>query len=646
MTVLQESLNQFILSRNLDHREQVLKAKVLDAAERARKWLLKQQAPEGYWMGELEGDTILESEYIILLTFLGLDKHQEKIRTLARYIIQKQQDDGGWGTYPGAPPDLSASVKAYLALRLAGCSVDEPRLVKAKALIRSLGGVDAANSFTKIYLAMLGQYPWEKCPAVLPEVILFPHWSYFSVYAMSAWSRTIVVPLSIIWAFKPVVRIPVTIDELFVPAGKKEKDQTPLFSWRSFFLKVDKVLKFLEKLPVKPFRAVSLRKAEAWILERFRKSDGLGAIFPPMVDAVIALKCLGYRDDDSVFRDAIAQLEKLEILEDGVLRMQPCLSPIWDTALAITALEESGLSKTDSALLKSAQWLLSKQVKEPGDWKIHNPSLPAGGWVFQFNNEFYPDVDDTAIALLSLARVDFPYKRRAVSLGLRWILGMQGSGGGWAAFDRDNNHEILTQVPFADHNAMLDPACPDLTGRVLEMLSAYGYTMESVPVKRAIEYLISSQEPEGCWYGRWGVNYVYGTWQVLKGLSCIGEQMDAVYVQKAVQWLKEVQNLDGGWGESCRSYEDPSYKGKGESTPSQTAWALMGLIAAGEQESPAVTRGFQWLLVHQLPEGTWNEELFTGTGFPKVFYLRYHLYRHYFPLFALGMYLQKFKEVF
>lgn len=627
-----------------------LEAEVQDATERAREWLLEQQADEGYWLGELEGDTILESEYIILLAFLGLEKHREKIGALARYLIEKQQEDGGWGIYPGGPPEVSASVKAYFALKLAGYSPKEPFMVKARERIRGLGGVDRTNSFTKIYLAVLGQYPWEKCPAVPPEIILFPNWFYFNVYAMSAWSRTIVVPLSIIWAYRPVVRVPVDICELFVSRSKGTKKDSwdhQVFSWKNFFLAVDRFLKFIEKLPFKPLRKQALKKAEAWILNHVRKSDGLGAIFPPMVNGVMALKLLGYAENHPVFLDAFLQLEGLEILEDGILRMQPCLSPVWDTALAVTALHEGGLPSDHPALVRGARWLVSKEIKEPGDWKISNPDLPVGGWAFEFNNEFYPDVDDTAMVLIALSRASFKGKKGPIARGIKWLLGMQGKDGGWAAFDRDNDHVIYTQVPFADHNAMIDPACPDLTGRVLEMLAAYGYTLDSPAVQRAIRYLRETQEPEGCWHGRWGVNYVYGAWQVLKGLNRIGENMRQPYIQRAASWLRSVQNPDGGWGESCASYDHPELKGAGESTPSQTAWALMGLMAAGDYGSPAFARGLRWLLDYQTVEGTWEEELFTGTGFPKVFYLRYHLYRHYFPLFALGMYLRKnmFKEV-
>jgi squalene-hopene/tetraprenyl-beta-curcumene cyclase len=631
-----------------DNSRETLSAKVQDASERAQKWLLEQQTSEGYWAGELEGDTILESEYILLLTFLGLKKNLKKIKALARYILQKQEEHGGWSIYPGGPPELSSSIKAYFALKLAGYDPSKPFMLKAKRLIRSLGGVDKANSFTKIYLAVLGEYSWEKCPAIPPEIILFPKWAYYNIYAMSAWSRTIVVPLSIIWAQKPVIKTPVHIRELFVEQqdiqdSHKKEEKTPFFSWRNFFFTVDRILKWGEKYHLSPFRKNALKKAEEWIVDHFRKSDGLGAIFPPMVNAIMALKLLGYSESHPAFKEAMKQLENLEILENGVLRMQPCLSPVWDTALAATALHESGILSDHPALTRGGYWLLSKEITEEGDWKITHSELPVGGWAFEFNNEFYPDVDDTSMVLISLSRINLPEKKGAVSRGLKWILGMQCKDGGWAAFDRDNNHEILTHVPFADHNAMLDPSCPDITGRTLEALASYRYTTTSPCIKRAIQYLKQSQEPQGCWYGRWGVNYIYGTWQVLKGLSCIGEDMQAPYVKKAANWIHSVQNTDGGWGESCQTYEDNHFHAPDltQSTPSQTAWALMALMAAGDYESPSFIKGLQWLISTQNREGTWEENIFTGTGFPKVFYLKYHLYRHYFPLFALGMYLQK-----
>lgn len=636
----------------LREREEDLFSRLQHSIRAAQKWLLNMQHEDGYWVAELEGDTILESEYALLYIFLGLEKTasgRQKIKKLANHIRSKQLSDGGWGIYPGAPKEISVSVKAYFVLKLAGFSASLPFMQKARQAILEMGGVIKTNSFTKIYLSIFGQYDWNYVPAIPPEIILMPNWFYFNIYAISAWSRTILVPLSIIWAYRPVCSVPksANIDELFVGGREHSKLGMPysskIVSWRNFFLGIDTCLKLIEKSSFRPLRSMALAKAFEWIVARFEKSDGLGAIFPPMVNAVMALSCLGYGSTHPLVATAINELEALEIEEEDTLRIQPCLSPVWDTALGMVALSESGLDAHNSDLVRAGEWLVEKSVTQPGDWKILNPKLEPGGWYFEFENEFYPDIDDTAIVLLALSRVylsDDLHKQKAVRAGLNWLLGMQCKNGGWAAFDRDNNREIFCHVPFADHNAMLDPASADITGRVLEMLAAYGYDMRNAPAWKAVQFLRSSQEPDGSWYGRWGVNYIYGTWQVLKGLRCIGEDMSEEYCQKAARWLRSVQNADGGWGESCHSYDDISLKARGQSTASQTAWALMGLFASGDSESLTVRRGVEYLLRTQKNDGAWDEDLFTGTGFPRVFYLKYHYYKNYFPIFALGMYLR------
>lgn len=622
------------------------------AISQAQGWLFRAQDSSGFWVGELEGDTILESEYLLLLKFLGLENTvtgKEKFKKIANYLKQKQLPCGGWNIYPGGPPEVSASVKAYFALKLAGISPQEPCMQRAKNVICELGGVTKTNSFTKIYLSIFGQYDWNFVPSIPPEIILLPSWSYFNIYAISAWSRTILVPLSVIWAYKPVCQIPewANINELFVGGRKKAKLgmswDNNIVSWKNFFLIIDNCLKLLEKFPLKPLRRIAVSKAFEWVVERFEGSSGLGAIFPPMLNAVMALRCLGYSLNHPLVVTAMNELEKLEIEEEDTLRLQPCFSPVWDTALGIVALSESGVDTHDPCILKAGKWLVKKSVKKAGDWKVLNPKVEPGGWYFEFENEFYPDIDDTAMVLLALSRVHLPEenkKQKAVRNGLNWLLSLQCKNGGWAAFDRDNNKEIFCHIPFADHNAMLDPASADVTGRVLEMLSAYGFDAKNGEVKKAIQFLRSIQESDGSWYGRWGVNYIYGTWQVLKGLQCVGEDMSLECCQKAARWLRSVQNADGGWGESCLSYDDVRQKAKGQSTPSQTAWALMGLFASGDFESLTVRRGIEYLLKTQKNDGTWSEEQFTGTGFPRVFYLKYHCYRNYFPLFALGMYLR------
>lgn len=615
---------------------------VEDAVSRAVAWLLDSQRPEGYWTAELEGDTILESEYIILMRFLGRGD-EVKLRKAAAYLLSKQMPNGGWAIYPGGPVDVGASVKSYFALKLTGSSADEPYMVRAREAIREAGGIPAVNSYTKFYLAMLGQIPWEDAPAVPTELNLLPNWFYFNIYEISSWSRTFVVPLSIIWARKPVAHVPHDqgVRELFENGdrGRVRLRARGLLNWRSFFVRVDGLIKFVERIGFLPLRARAVRKAEQWMLEHCEHSAGLGAIFPPMVYTLIALRALGYADDSPEVCKAWDELAGLEIEEDGTLRLMPCTSPVWDTAIVINALVEAGVPPDSPALIKSVAWILGKEVRRPGDWSVKRPDLEPGGWYFEFENDFYPDIDDTAMVIMGLAKcTEAPGKLEAMRRGLNWLCGMQGRDGGWASFDVDNNRSIFNAIPFADHNAMLDPSTSDITARILEMFSFVEIGQEDARVRRAIEFLRREQEPDGSWFGRWGVNYIYGTWQAIRGLTRIGIHPSDPMIQRAACWLKSVQNEDGGWGESCASYDDPTVKGVGPSTASQSAWALMGLMCAGEIDSEAVRAGIDYLIRNQRADGTWDEEWFTGAGFPKVFYLRYHLYRHSFPLMALGMY--------
>jgi squalene-hopene/tetraprenyl-beta-curcumene cyclase len=488
---------------------------------------------------------------------------------------------------------------------------------------------------------------------VPPELVLLPRWFYVNVYAMSSWSRTIFVPLSIVHAHKPVRRLPESmgVRELFL-----EPPETALWpcppsrkrlSWANFFLGVDWVWKKVERWHLNPLRKWALRRAVAWMREHYEDSDGLGAIFPPMVYTAIALRCLGIPDDDPEFRWAMGQFDPLMIPEGDTLRLQPCLSPVWDTALTLIALADAGIPPRAEAVSRGVEWLLAKEVRRPGDWSLANPGLEPAGWFFEYRNGFYPDTDDTAMVLMALARHEGPQAHRLQPVGLEasqraltWLLQMQNRDGGWAAFDRDIDRKVLERVPFADHNAMLDPSCPDITARVLEALGHYGYSVGHSQVDRAIEFLRRTQEPDCGWPGRWGVNYLYGTWQVLQGLAAIGFDHDDPMVRRAAAWLKRVQQPGGGWGESCGSYDDPRLAGVGTPTASQTAWALLGLIAAGEADSPEARAGVQWLLAGQRDDGTWHEEPFTGTGFPKVFYLKYHYYALYFPLMALSRFAE------
>jgi squalene-hopene/tetraprenyl-beta-curcumene cyclase len=621
----------------------------------AQDWLLGQQASDGHWCAELEGDTILESEYLIYLHFIDrLDP--VVIRKIANYVRSKVLHEGGWSIYPDGPVDLSASVKAYLALKMAGDPVDAPHMARSREAIRAAGGLTRCNTFTKISLAMIGLYPWDGCPAIPPELILLPKWFSFSIYNMSSWSRAMLVPLSIIRSREPVKPLPREwqIDELWVGGRKNadirlQRDQRTL-TWHNFFLVVDHLLKFVHcHHPAPLVRRYALRKAERWVIEHGRARGGLGAIFPAMANYVMSLRVLGYSNESYLVEHGIREMEKLEIEEGDTLRLQPCFSPVWDTAICINALHESGLPADHPSLQAATRWLLDKEVRRPGDWRVKHseshrytePNKPVGAWFFEYDNEFYPDVDDTVMVLMALNRVSTEFDREksaAIRRGTRWVLGMQGKDGGWASFDKDNNKWLFTQVPFADHNAMIDPSTSDITARVLESLGHFGFTLEDECVEKAVGYLKRDQSADGSWFGRWGTNYVYGTWQVLRGLRLIGEDMRLPYIRRAVAWLKTSQNADGGWGESLRSYDDPQFKGIGRSTASQSAWAIMGLISAGEVHSPEVARGINYLLNHQELDGSWDEELFTGTGFPRVFYLRYHYYRNYFPLMALGMY--------
>lgn len=616
--------------------------------DRARDHLLSLQREDGHWCAELEGDCILESEYVLTQWFLGRGD-SDRCRKAGAYLRRCQGADGGWSIYQGGPADVSSTAKAYFVLKLLGDSPEAPHMKRAREIVLGLGGLEACNTFTQIYLAIFGQFDWARCPAVPPEMILLPRWSPFNIYAISSWSRTIVVPLSIIWAHKPVIDVPefARIDELMKgewpkDAGVRKYTQSRI--WTTFFAGVDKWLKLWERFPKKPLRARALKRCEEWTVERLRKSDGLGAIFPPIINTIIALRCLDYPLDDPTLAAQIAELDALVIEEDDHARVQPCLSPVWDTGIALNALLESGTPGDAPEALAAARWLIDHEVKELGDWATRVPDVPPGGWYFEYANEFYPDCDDTAEILMAVARCRFgdpnEEKRRqgAVDRGLAWLLAMQNKDGGWAAFDKDCDNEVYTHVPFADHNAMLDPSCEDITARVLESLHILGFTRDHPAVMKAIGWLLERQEPDGAWFGRWGCNYIYGTWLAVWGLRAIGFDMSDDRTQKARRWIESVQNDDGGWGESPRSYDDPKARGIGESTAAQTAWALLALHATGAPSSDAARRGLRWLVDNQRDDGSWYDVPWTGTGFPRVFYLRYHYYCIYFPLLALGTY--------
>jgi squalene-hopene/tetraprenyl-beta-curcumene cyclase len=654
---------------------------LLRAIDRTSRWLLDRQAVVGYWVGELEGDTILESEFVLLLAFLGRER-TPLARRCGQYLIDQQLPDGGWAMYPGGPVDISGSVKAYFAIKLIGHSPHEEFMQRARRAILARGGADRVNSFTRYYLALLGQIPYALCPAVPPEFVLLPAWLPINIYRISAWSRTIFVPLSIVWARQPVRAIEPQrgIRELFLQAPRDwpplscpgRVERRGLWTWERTFRALDRGVKRLEAWRLVPLRRRAIQTAERWMIERFADSDGLGAIFPPVIWSAIALKALGYDDDSAEVRYNLRQLDDLVLGGDDSARLQPCRSPVWDTALTLRALAAAGVLVDDSRMRRGLSWLLDQEIRTPGDWTktVRNVATRSasgpGGWCFEFANRFYPDVDDTAMVLLALRE---PYqagqtlfghshlidaadhinthegKQRAALLdrigaasqrGAAWLAAMQNQDGGWGAFDRDNDAEFLCRVPFADHNAMIDPSTPDLTARVLEAFGSLGQRVGDVAVDRAVDYLRRTQEADGSWYGRWGVNYIYGTWQVLVGLRAVGVTPDDPAMVAGATWLLAHQQPCGGWGESPDSYADPRLRGQGPTTASQTAWAVLGLLAAGMPRHQATERGARYLLTTQRGDGTWDEQQFTGTGFPLVFYLRYHYYPIYFPLLALA----------
>lgn len=660
MTVLQEPTPT---ARPKLDRSDVDWADVQSALARSRDFLFSRQHPAGYWCGELEADSMLEADYIYLHTLLESGDPGRLKRALAE-VLRCQNEDGSWSLFPGGPGNLSLAVKCYLAGKLMGLGADDPRLAKCRVWILAHGGVVQCNTFTKIYLCSLGQYDWDAVPAIPPEMLLAPSWFYFNLYEISSWSRGILVPLAIVYAKKPFKQIPLErgIDELFVGGRahadlRLRLDRQAVFSWRNFFLVLDRALHALEATGLRPLRQLALKRAERWLLERLERSDGLGAIYPAMLNAIIALRCLGYPEGHPQVVRAREEFEKLGIEQpataaasEPTFRMQPCKPPVWDTAQAVYALGEAGVARSDPRMIKAADWLLSKEVRHRGDWSVKLPATEPAGWYFEFANEFYPDTDDTAQVLLALNQVDNPRdhdQHQAAQRALAWEFAMQCRGGGWGSFDKDCDKTIFESIPFADHNAMLDPPTVDITGRILEMLAAYGYTQADVRVKKAVAFILARQEPDGSWFGRWGVNYIYGTFLALRGLTAIGFAPHEPPIQRAAEWLRAVQNADGGWGETCGTYDDPATRGIGPSTPSQTAWALLGLFAAGDHRSGPVAHGLHWLLSRQQPDGSWDEStgsgpsgqaLYTATGFPRVFYLAYHLYRQYFPLLALANY--------
>jgi squalene-hopene cyclase len=620
---------------------------VESAIRAAQQYLLSIQHEDGRWERELTVDSTLCSDYILYMHWCGRvdEVLQEKC---AAHIRRRQLSDGGWNIYVGGPSEINASVKGYFALKLAGDSPNATHMREARANVLRLGGIPAMNTYGKLYLALLGQFPWKYLPTIPPEIFLFPNWFFFNIHEMSSWTRPIVAPLAILNHLKPVRHLPsaMQLHELY-PAGMENTDLSlkkhPRFwAWRNFFLRLDKLLKLYDRLPVHPLRERAMKVVEHWMIERMGEgSEGLAAIFPAMLNAMMALRALGYAEDHPLLQKADRDFAGLFVDDPEDFRIQPCLSPVWDTAITTIALGESGLGTTHPALTKAAQWLEKREVRFRGDWQVKNPHPEASGWAFEHENVYYPDTDDTMMVLMALRHVppaDAAKRKVQFDRALSWLLSFQCDDGGWAAFDKNVTARWLEHVPFADHNAILDPTCSDLTARVLELLGYVGYDRNSTLVRRAVRYLRDTQESDGSWYGRWGVNYIYGTWQALRGLGAIGENMDQEWIRRGRDWLESCQNEDGGWGETCESYDFPTLKGVGPSTASQTAWALMGLCACGDPTRESIRRGVAYLIRTQNEDGSWTETETTGTGFPRVFYLRYDMYRLHFPLLALATY--------
>jgi len=626
----------------LPWRQQQWAEKLPDSIERGAEHLIALQADEGYWVGELEADSTLESDYIYFLNVIG-KADPERIAKLANYVRSKQLPDGGWNIYPGGPSELNATCKAYFALKLAGDSPEAPHLAKARAVVHRLGGLERSNSYVRFYLALVGAVSWELVPAIPPEMMLLPNWFAMNIYEMSSWTRGIVIPMAILSALRPNWRVPENahVDELFQDPWHKTAAfdwSDRLVSWKNFFLALDRGFKLYEKLPWKPLRQRALREAKQWMVEHMERSEGVAAIYPAMMNSIFALIALGHAPEDPLTWREIKEFSKFEIEEEDTIRMQPCVSPIWDTCIAMVALEEAGVAPDHPSLVKATEWILSKQILGGGDWQVKNKDAEPGGWAFEFRNDHYPDVDDTAFILMALQRVKFPDEARlesAMRRGVQWLLSMQNRDGGWAAFDRDNDSRFLCNIPFADHNAMIDPSTADVTARVMECLGRFGWPGDHPALQRGVKFLVKDQCEDGAWFGRWGVNYVYGTSGVLRALETVSLNAKE-YCKRAVNWLKTVQKPDGSFGESLRSYDEPATKGQGNSTPSQTAWGLIGLMAAADPGDPAIAKAAAWLVQQQNEDGSWDESEFTGTGFPCVFYLKYHLYRNSFPVYALA----------
>ena len=622
------------------------------AIENSRGFLLAQQESDGHWVGELESNVTITSELVFFMRFMGIE-NRERERKIVNYLLNQQQNDGSWALYSGGKGYVSATIEAYMALKLAGVSSDKPEMEKALEYIISSGGVCSARIFTKIFLAMFGQISWSVLPAMPVEFFLIPKWFPFNIYEMSSWSRSVIVPLMLVYDKQPALKL--SKEEGFSELFKNDnfnlslKTSSEGSGWPNFFIKLDRFIKFLGRLPWKPLRHYAVRKAVMWVVEHQENEGDWAGIQPAMLNSLLALKYQGYKMDHPFIVKGLEAVDRFCIEDEDQLTMQSCVSPLWDTGISCNALMDSGIEPNHPALIKAGEFFLNRQVVKRGDWKIKNPEAHPGGWAFEYYNELYPDCDDTAEILMAWTfirnppSIDADHKQKEFNRGISWLLSMQSKNGGWGAFDKDNDQKLFNEIPFADHKAMLDPPTADVTSRVLWMLGILGYERNHPKISRAIHYVKDNQEKDGSWFGRWGVNYIYGTWLALTGLRSIGENMTEPCYRRATDWFKSRQNADGGWGETCESYIDKSLSGIGRSTASQTSWALMGLLTGGEVESKTVRRGVNYLLARQNTQGTWDEPEFTGTGFPGHFYIKYHMYRHFFPLMALARYRHALK---
>jgi len=626
----------------------------LDAAvQKAADALSKLQRSDGHFVFELEADATIPAEYILLRQFLAEPDDLELERKIGVYLRRIQGDHGGWPLYHGGPFDISATVKAYYALKMIGDSIDAPHMTRARREILARGGARATNVFTRIQLALYGMGDWIDVPTMPAELILLPRWFPIHLSKMSYWARTVIVPLLVLMSKKPLARNPrgVRVDELYLPSKRAKwvsNNADPKWLWTVLFNALDAVLKAAEPFWPKRLHDYAIARCVEFVVERLNGEDGLGAIYPAMANSVMMFDALGYPEDHPDRAIARKSIENLLVIKEDEAYCQPCVSPVWDTALASHALMEAGVDGGDERVKRALDWLIPRQVLDvKGDWADWKPDVRPGGWAFQYNNAHYPDLDDTAAVVMALDRargamgasIAVDDYDTAIARGEEWVLGLQSKNGGFAAFDADNTYYYLNNIPFADHGALLDPPTVDVAARCVGMLAQLGVSLDSPRMKAAVDYLEREQEADGSWFGRWGVNYIYGTWSALCGLNAAGVPHSAPMMRQAVDWLLKIQNPDGGWGEDCDSYK-LDYKGyeQAPSTSSQTAWALLGLMAAGEVDHPAVARGIAYLERTQGDDGLWPEEFYTGGGFPRVFYLRYHGYRKFFPLWALGRY--------